>query len=135
MISNAHTVGFDNPQARLHTLSGQSPNGPLKTANTGSNGLVSRSEDNDARRLRWIVPAGIREIEVQCDEDAPFDVAREEETLIVRAGQMLLVNILDVPAAGDQRLPRRARHILIQLEAHQNYTGTGTTRSWARAAA
>lgn len=133
-VSNPQTLRLDYPQGASNAFDRERPDRASEAFERTLDRLVTRAQDNDARRASGVVAANIGEVSVEGNQDPAFDFADHLNFRVHGSFQALVVDIMYIPTARGQRLTRRPWQILIELEPHPQ-AGIGTTRSWARAAA
>ena len=136
VIANANPFGFDDPETVPYALNSERSNCALEASQAGLDRLVLRPEHDDTRRALGCIAPSVGEIQVEGNQDAIFPFAHGLNLRVDRPGQVLVLNVVHVPAQLLEPRSRGARQVFVEFESQRpRYAGIGSTRSWANAAA
>lgn len=74
LIPNANPCWLDDPETRFDPLRCKRPYCSGEARQTFLDGLIAGSQHDDSRRTQRIVAAGVGEVEIQRDQNAPLSL-------------------------------------------------------------
>lgn len=102
LLSDAHTVRLDDPQAILSRLTIHQDKRTLDDCDYVLNALCLRAKNPDAvMRRRWIA-SNVREIEIKGDKNPNLFHAGVEDAVIGTAVKLFVVNGMRIMARANQ---------------------------------